>query len=655
MGDENPAPTLLRFGVFELDPRAAEVRKQGLRIRLRGRPYEILNILLDRPGDVVSRDELRDRLWSADTFVDFDHGLNAAMNKLREVLGDSADNPRFVETVPRRGYRFIAPVARIARSATASREAAAPAPSSAEGQLLEPLVLQESPSPVVPASVDRPPRRAVPWLGLAALLAALAAGAFFALRSAPVLPRSGVLRLAVLPFQNLSGDASREYFVDGMTDALIAELAQVGALRVISRTSVMAYKASPKPLPAIARELNVDVVVEGSAVVTGGRARITAQLIDAASDRHLWARSYECDPGDILDVQRRVAQEITQEVRVAVTRQEDERLHRSSPVDPQAHEAFLRGRAWRARLTTEGLRKAADYFQQAIRVAPGYAEAHAALADIYWVMGSAGFEVRPARETGPLAKAAAARALEIDPSLPSAQAIQAMVMLDHDWNFLEGEALIKRVIEENPSYGEAMISYSGYLASMGRAEEAIAAARRALELDPLSSSAGQTLGWRWLYSRRCPQAIPEFKKTLDLDPMAYVARVGLGLCRWEEKSPEATPELERAAKDADESAWPLAVLGYVHAARGDAEGARAILARLEASAKGGYVSPIYRAFVLAGLGEKDEAFRSLEATYAERSPWMLFLPVEPELSGLRSDPRFADLLRRVGHPLATKG
>jgi len=235
-------------------------------------------------------------------------------------------------------------------------------------------------------------------------------------------------------------------------------------------------------------------------------------------------------------------------------------------------------------------------------------------------MGSAGFEVRPARETGPLAKAAAARALEIDPSLPSAQAVEAMVMLDHDWKFEEGEERIERVIEQNPSYGEAMISYSGYLASMGRADEAIAAAQRALDLDPLSTSAGQTVGWRWLYARRCPKARPEFEKTLELDPMAYVARVGLGLCQWEEKSPEAVVELERAARDADDSAWPLAVLGHVRAARGDAAGARAILVRLDAAARESYVTPVYRAFVLAGLGDKDEAFRSLEATYAERSP-----------------------------------
>jgi TolB-like protein len=490
-----------------------------------------------------------------------------------------------------------------------------------------------------------------PWLGVTALVAALAAAAFLTMHK-PLPPRPGVVRLAVLPFQNLSGDASREYFVDGMTDALIAELGQVGALRVISRTSVMAYKTSQKPLPVIAKELNVDVVVEGSAVMTGGRARITAQLIDAASDRHLWARSYECDPEDLLDVQRRVAQEITREIRVVVTTQEDERLRRSSPVDPRAHEAFLRGRAWRARLTPEGLKKAADYFQEALRIDPRYAEAHAALGDVYWVMGSAGFEVRPTRETGPLAKAAVARALEIDPDLPLALVVQAMLMIDHDWNFREGEERVQEVIERYPSYGMAQLEYSGYLASMGRADEAIRAARRALELDPLSSGAGQTLGWRWLYARSCPKAIPEFQRTLELDPAAYVARVGLGLCRLETSGPLALIELERAAGDSDESPWPLAVLGHARAVGGDGVRAREILARLEAAGRVQYVPPIYRAFVEAGLGETDEAFKSLEATFADRAPWMLFLPVEPELSGLRSDPRFGDLLRRVGHPLA---
>jgi TolB-like protein/DNA-binding winged helix-turn-helix (wHTH) protein/Tfp pilus assembly protein PilF len=669
MADDKAGPALFRFGVFELDLRAAEIRKQGLRIRLRGRPYEILNILIDRPGDLVSRDELRERLWAADTFVDFDHGLNAAVNKLREVLGDSADNPRFIETVPRRGYRFIAPVARVARGATSGAPTVAAPPGAVEAiserreeDVLPDLAVPASPPPapgpgVTPAApvASPPPPRSVPWATLLAVVLALGLAAFLALRRGPAAPPAGLVRLAVLPFQNLSGDPGREYFVDGMTDALIAELAQVGALRVISRTSVMAYKTTQKALPQIAKELNVDVVVEGSAVVTGGRARITAQLIDAASDRHLWARSYECDPGDILDVQRRVAQEITREVKVAVTTQEDERLHRSSPVEPRAHEAFLRGRAWRARWTTEGIRKAADYFREAIAIDPRYAEAHAALADAYWLMGSAGFEVRPAGETGPLAKAAAARALELDPSLPSARVVEAMVMLDHDWSFAEGEARIKRVIEQNPSYGEAMLDYSGFLASMGRAEEAVAAAQRALELDPLSTTAGQTLGWRFLYAGRCPRALPEFAKTLELDPVAYVARVGLGLCQWRAGAPEAVAELERAARDADESAWPLAVLGHARAARGEVAAARSILARLEDAGRRGYVSPIYRAFVLAGLGDKDQAFLSLDASYAERSPWMLFLPVEPELQNLRSDPRFDHLLRRMGHPLGRRG
>jgi TolB-like protein/DNA-binding winged helix-turn-helix (wHTH) protein/Tfp pilus assembly protein PilF len=649
--DTTASPTLIRFGVFELDPRAAEVRKQGLRIRLRGRPYEILNILLDRSGDLVSREELRERLWSADTFVDFDHGLNAAVNKLREVLGDSADNPRFIETVPKRGYRFIAPVTRVARAtpAIAANLDVSALPDEIESSAHPEARLIPSHSQGPRSPKLRPAR----WI--AALLAgAILVTAAYLLRRSAGPSRPEVLRLAVLPFQNLSGDPSREFFVDGMTDALIAELAQVGALRVISRTSVMVYKTTRKPLPEIAKELNVDVVVEGSAVLDKGRARITAQLIDGATDRHLWARSYECDPGDLLDVQRRVAQEITAEVRVTVSTRESERFRRSSPVDPRAHEAYLRGQALRARLTTEGLRKAADYYQEAIRLDPTYAEAHSALADAYWVMGSAGFEVRPASETGPLAKAAAMRALELDPSLPSAQAVLAMVTLDHDWSFEEGEQRIRQVIDQNPSYGEAMISYSGFLASMGRAREAIAAARRALDLDPLSSSAGQTLGWRWLYARQCRSAVAEFKKTLELDPTAYVARVGLGLCRLEARSPETLEELERAAHDAGEGPWPLAVLGYARAGRGDEAGARAILAQLDEAAQRQYVSPIYRGFILAGLGDEAGALASLEATYRERSPWMLFLPVEPELAGLRKNPRFQELLRRVGHPLALR-
>jgi len=617
---------LIRFGVFQADMETGDLRKQGLKVRIRGKPFEILALLLERRGEVVTREELRQRLWAAETFVDFDHGVNTAVNRLREALGDSAENPRFVETIPRKGYRFIAPLL---------EDPAAADPPAAE--------------PVTEASVAPPLTRRALLFALA--LVALGAVGWLAYRRDRTPAKApGSASLAVLPFRNVSGDAGQEYFADGLTDALIADLAQVSALRVISRTSVMPYKATAKRLPEIARELGVDSVVEGSVLRSGKRVRITARVVDAAADRSLWSETYERDISDILELQGEVARAITLGVRVSVTPQEQARLEQSGQVSPEAYEAYLRGRySWQT-MSAEGLRRGVEQMERAIAIDPRYAPAYSGLAYCYWVMGGAGFESAPQTETAPRAKAAAQKALEIDPGLATAQATLAMLEIDYDWNFAAGEARMRQAIASSPGLAEPHISYSAFLAAMGRGEEAISEARRGLDLDPLSQPAAQTLGYRFFYARQHDRAQEQFRKTLQANPRAFVARMGLAQAYWEQgERRRALPDAERALADSAESPWILGWLGYALAASGQGERAEAILARLRAIGQERYVSPIYRAMVHTGRGDRERALAELEAAFRDRSGWMVFLNVEPTFDSLRGDPRFLDLLRRIGH------
>lgn len=589
----------------------------------------------------MTREELQSRLWPADTFVDFDHGLNTSMNRLREALGDAADNPRFVETVPRKGYRFIAPVTEL-QGATPG---ALPSPELPAVLAVPPAVELAAAPPATPLGQHRP------WLPVvAALVLATGGGLAWLWRDVAPAAEAKPPRLAVLPFRNVSADPGQEYFADGLTDVLIAELAQIGALRVISRTSVMPYKATTKRLPEIAKELDADTVVEGSVLRSGNRVRITARLVDAATDRNLWSETYERDIGDILALQREVTRAITLGVRVTTTPQEQARLEQPARVDPRAYEAFLRGRLLWQTMTDAGLLKGVEYMDRAIAADPSYAPAYSGLAYCWWVLGGAGFEVAAQTETAPKAKAAALRALELDPSLSSAQATLAMLEIDYDWNFAQGEARMREAIARSPSLSDAHVSFSAYLSAVGRADEAITEARLGLALDPLSIVAGQTLGWRLLYARQYQRALFQFRQTLELDPKSFVARIGLAQAHWGNGDRKrAVPEAEQAYADSAQSPWVLAWLGYASAASGQPAKGQEILAKLADVAKSRYVSPVYPAMVETGLGDRDRALASLEEAFRQRSGWMLFLNVEPAFDALREDPRFIDLLRRVGH------
>jgi TolB-like protein/DNA-binding winged helix-turn-helix (wHTH) protein/Tfp pilus assembly protein PilF len=619
MSETTGSASVYRFGVFEVDVRSGELLKQGRRVKLRGRPFDILVLLLARGGDVVSRDELRQQLWAADTFVDFDHGLNAAVNRLRDALGDSAENPRFIETLPKRGYRFIAPVS------GAAPESAPPAERRAR-RLRAPLVL-----------------------ALGALAAAMMVAAVYLRVSFPSRPASSRMTLAVLPFQNLSTDADQEFLSDGFTEEMIAELGRLDPdrLGVIARTTTMLYKNARKSIGDIKKELGVDYVLEGSIRRAADRVRITAQLVQTSDMTHLWAQSYDRDVSDVLAIESEVAMKIARSLALALSRGRDRPDRRATSSFP-AYELCLRGRAFRDQATEEAARKAIEYFQRAIALDPGYAPAHAGLADSYWLLGAPGWEVDPPADLLRRAQASAERALAIDPQSAEAHAVLAMVRLSYQWDARASEREIQEAIRLNPSFAQAHQYYSTTLTTMGRFDEAIREAHRAMEIDPLSAPAGTTLGIRYLYAGRCPEAAAQFARTLESSPEFGVSYWGLAQCDRErgERDREIA-ELRRAVELTGNSAYMRAHLAYGLALAGDRDRAQAIRRELEAEGRERYAPPYHFALIAAGLGDRSAVVEWLQRAFADRSGWMVFLAVQPEFRAMRQWPEIQRLLADV--------
>jgi serine/threonine-protein kinase len=453
--------------------------------------------------------------------------------------------------------------------------------------------------------------------------------------------------IAVLPITNLSGDPELEYFADGMTEALITDLAQISALKVISRTSVMQYKGAKKPLPEIANELKVDVVLEGSVQCFGERVKITAQLIEAATDRHLWAKSYERELRDILALQNEVARAVADEIQVKLTPQEQARLMSVHPVNPEAYQAYLKGRYYWNKRTKEGFKKGIDYFTTAIEIDPAYALAYAGLADCYNLLGNWGY--LPPKETFPKAKVAAMKAIEIDERLAEAHTSLAFLSMFYDWDWLEAEREFKRAIELNPNYATAHQWYGEYLALVrGQFDQAIAEMKRAQELDPLSLTISANLGWVIYLSRQYEQAIEQLRKTLELDPSFVLAHLHLGWVYVQEaRYEEAIAELQKVVTFSEDAGYALVSLGTAYALSGKKVEAQKVLKKLKGTSKQHYISPGHMAFVYIGLGEKDQAFAWLEKAYEKRDGWLVYL-MDPCFDPLRSDPRFTELLKKVG-------
>src|SRR5580658_343630 len=505
----------IRFGVFEVDLRAGELHKHGLRIRLQEQPFQVLAILLERAGQVVTREELQKKLWPADTFVDFDHGLNKAVNKIRDALGDSAESPRFVETVARRGYRFLAEVKGADDIAVRSSEFA-------------PAQLAAS-HPPAPQTGDRaefvdaaamPQRRLPPlaWkIWAFVLLAVIAAFAAWKIHSRNR-PTSAIHSLAVLPLESLSNDASQDYFADGMTDELISDLGQISALRVISRTSVMAYKHARKPLPQIARELNVDAIVEGTVLRSGEQVRITAQLIEASTDKHLWSQSYQGELKDTLALQNQVARAIAEQIRINLNPQEQAALKSAKVVNPEAYESYLKGRYFWNKRTPDSLKVALAYFNQAIDEDPTYAQAYSGLADTYALLGDWQYGVMTPKEALPKAKAAAIKALELDSTLSEAHNSLAFCFDAFDWDFAAAGKEFQRAIELNPGYATAHHWYAWHLSLLGRYDEAIEEMRKAKSLDPLSLIINADLAELLVLAHSYDESMQQSRKTIEMDP-----------------------------------------------------------------------------------------------------------------------------------------
>src|SRR5580704_13421983 len=563
----------LRFGVFELDLRAGELRKHGIRVRLQEQPFQVLAMLLEHPGEVVNREELQKKLWPADTFVDFDHGLNKAVSKIREALGDSAESPRFVETVSRRGYRFLADVKVAEEAPVRSPELATlPHPVAEAGDRLDLAGKLEFPKRRVSSLVWK-----ISALALLLLMALLGVWKLHSWNR----PSRAIRSLAFLPLESLSSDASQDYFADGMTDELISDLGQIGALRVISRTSVMTYKHARKPLPQIARELNVDAVVEGTVLRSGDQVRITAQLIEAASDKHLWSQSYEGELRDTLALQNQVARAIADQIRINLNPQEQAALKTVRVVNPVAYESYLKGRYFWNKRTADGLKVALAYFNQAIDEDPAYAQSYSGLADTYALLGDWQYAVMTPKEALPRAKAVATKALELDSTLGEAHNSLAFCLDGFDWNFDSAGKEFRRAIELNPSYATGHHWYAWHLSLLGRYDEAIAEMRKAENLDPLSLIINADLAELLVLAHSYDESIQQSRKTIEMDPTFALAHSQLGQAYLQKKMlDEAVAELEKAAQLSGGSPTIIANLARAYAGSGKRNEAVKLLGEL---------------------------------------------------------------------------
>jgi TolB-like protein/DNA-binding winged helix-turn-helix (wHTH) protein/Flp pilus assembly protein TadD len=631
------------FDPFQVDLRSRELSKHGIRLKLQDQPFQVLALLLEHAGDIVTREELRQRLWPADTFVDFDTGLNSAVKKLRDVLADSADEPRYIETIPRRGYRFIAPLI---------DPNPATVPSSAPGPELHPAHETNSSRPagsVVTAANSFSFTRLRLLFGAAALLLLFVAG-FLVYRSTgarrPTQP--AIKSLAVLPLKNLSGDASQDYLADGMTEALIGRLSEIHNLRVISRTSVTRFKDTHLSAPEIARTLQVDTIVEGSVIRDGSRVRVHAQLIRAATDEHFWSETYDRELRDVLSLESDVAQSIARKVEVTVTGEEHARLSSTRAVDPEAYEAYLKGRYYWNKRTGDSMAKAALYFQQATNRDPGYGAAYSGLADCNSGLAWHGF-MSPA-EVLPKALAAAQKAVEIDPQSAEAHASLALV-LDHKWDWTPAEVEFKHALDLNPQYANAHHWYGDYLSIQGRHDEALVEAKRALELDPLNLMIGTWVGLRYYLARKYDGAIKQSQKTVDLDPNFAAAHLILGESYAQQgKHKRGLNELQNAAGLSGDSPLYVAQVGVSLALAGEKKEALRVIRELQDTSSKRYVSPYGVAQIYAALNDKEQTYKWLETAYRDRAVWMSYLAVDPVFDSISSEEPFLDLLRRVGLP-----
>lgn len=644
----------LHFGPFELDTKAGELRKNGLLIRLQEQPLRLLVCLLDRPGAVVSRQELIKRIWPEGTFVDYDHGLNAAAARLRQVLRDSAENPRYIETVSGKGYRFVAHIERptpVTTPAVAPVAGARPATvslPSPESHIRPPDEIT-GPSATAPSDVPVEKRfaasRLLVLLTGAALLAAIAVGIGLYRKSDKTTSQPGIRSLAVLPLKNLSGDARQEYLADGITEEIIGRLAAIHDLRVISRTSAMRFKDTKLSMPEIANTLRVDALVEGSVLREGSRIRIHAQLIRGAADDHFWSQIYDREMRDVLALESEVAQAIAEKVAVTVTGEEHSRLVAVRHVSPEVYESYLKGQ-FGSRNNRAELEKSITQFEDAIRTDATFAPAYLGLASAYEALNTA-FVGAPPFEMRPKVIRAAQTALKLDPELAEAHVVLGDVY-QRQWKWSDAKAEYNRALHWKPNDSAAHLGFAKWLLCQGRTEEALSWAQRARELDPLGD-ASIDIGWILFHARRYDEAIREMRSVLAVHPDSGMTHFDLGFALIGKGDPEeAIRELERATSMTQRSPALLGLLAAAYAHAGRRTEALRIINELNRRRKAAYVPAAAFVQAFLGLHDYNEAFSWLERAYIDQENILQFVKVHPFFDPLRSDPRFEDLVRRVG-------
>jgi TolB-like protein/DNA-binding winged helix-turn-helix (wHTH) protein/Tfp pilus assembly protein PilF len=609
----NPSPRIVRFSTFELNLHSGELRQRGQKVKLQEQPLQVLTTLLEQPGELITREQLRNKLWPADTFVDFDHSLNTAIRRLRDALGETAERPIFVETVARRGYRFIGHV-----------EIGAATPS--------------------PQPRWRPATKNVVLGALVAGLALLALAVFLVRKRSHTTPPQ-IKSLAVLPLKNLSGDPTQEYFADGMTEAVIARLSMIRGLRVISHTSVMRFKDTAPPVTEIAAALHVDAIVEGSVMRDGNRVRVHAQLIRAATDEHFWSETYDRQLEDIFALESAVAQAIASKVEVSVTWEERARLAAAQHVSPEAYESYLKG-MFAKDYTKAEVEQIAAYFEDAIRKDPTFAPAYVGLAGAYGTLGSPFVGAAP-EEVRPKMMNALRKALELDPETANANLMLAG-MYGSQWQWAESAAEYKRALALNPNDPAAHMGFSHWLLSQGRTEEAITWAQRASELDPLGGL-GSNVGWILFQARHYDEAIRELRRVVAVNPEDAYAHWFLGFALIATGQPDqAIAPLEKARSLSGGSPAVIGVLVRAYAHAGRRTDALRLLDELKRRQQTSYVPPVAFVNAYLGIGDNEQAFVWLERSYQEKAAIMQYLKVHPFLDPLRDDPRFANLIHRVG-------
>ncbi len=632
----------LRFGDdFELDFGGGKLRRSGRVLKLERIPMEVLLLLVQQRGELVTREQIVERIWGKDVYLDTDNSINGAIRKVRQVLKDDPEQPRFIQTITGKGYRFIAPVV----------DAAVMDP----GTEPEP-VIAVSQSPVREDAGVWFARRRWPVLLVTSILGTMivliaAVGAYFRWSESQARPlrSGGRTMLAVLPFENLTGDAGQEYFSDGMTEEMITQLGSLDPdhVGVIARTSVMHYKHSQEQLQQIARELGVQYVLEGSVRRDADEVRITAQLIQVRDQSHLWARQYDREPKDLLVLQSEIAREISDEIQTALGDHKPITPVVPPTLSPEAYEAYnlcLKGQYFWNKRTVEGFQEAISYFQQATAKDPSYARAYAGLADSYALIGT--YSGTPPAEFASQARAAALRALRLDDSLPEAHAALALIVQNHDYDWQTAEKEFKRAIELNPNYATAHHWYAEHLTWRGRFDEALRESERARQLDPLSLIIAADNGATLYYSRQYDRAIAQFTAVRELDPdfprasmilYAYVQKgmFAEALADTQKQFPGATP-------------WWWSARAYIYGRAGRQGEAEHALRKLLDLNRRQPMDPMVIASAYVGMGNNDQAIAWLEKAYAQHSSGLTVLNVDPAYDPLRGDPRVQDLLRRVG-------